>query len=512
MNNHRTRPNAGFAATTTAVGEKRFKAAVTNFEPPAGHIPFGLKQNEGTRFIKYIADNAARFGYTQLIANFPMDMQPIAQPGTMDRAQTAMTTKHLVRNYDRISPEKGRALANTYFGDGTYVSPGGNDQNIIPFENVIGDTYPDTHAEEALRGELTEQGKKAYMQRLQTEYLATHIQKSISEPAKRYLRINEFLFQWKDNITGEVYNDGVTMLLLCLHRVRPDNVIDTHNLVTEAKAMRLKDFGGNLPELTDAMIEKRDRILEIDSEGYPERMFAGDYFRSMGEGAPAPFRKWLDDEHMKWVTGETVFNQFDLQQRSNRVFTNLTATGRWKKEFDPTQQIVALTTEIGALKKQVASGVAAGAATNSQPPPTGKHRGQRDRAAPLLQPWRLEKGDGLPKTDAEGKVWTWCTQPGHKHNGKDTPMYTGHAANDHAGWMIWKESNYKQRREMKRKREDTEGSVDKSVSNSAKQSADSLKTKQLALKSSLKSALYTDAGVSDSQFDDMWDKCNGSGN
>ena len=65
---------------------------------------------------------------------------------------------------------------------------------------------------------------------------------------------------------------------------------------------------------------------------------------------------------------------------------------------------------------------------------------------------------------------------------------------------------------MKRKREDTEGSVDKAVSNSAKQSADSLKTKQLALKSSLKSALYTDAGVSDSQFDDMWDKCNDSSN
>ena len=65
---------------------------------------------------------------------------------------------------------------------------------------------------------------------------------------------------------------------------------------------------------------------------------------------------------------------------------------------------------------------------------------------------------------------------------------------------------------MKIKREDTEGSVDKSMSYTAKQSAESLKTKQLALKSSLKYALYTDAGVSDSQFDDMWDKCNGSGN
>ena len=54
--------------------------------------------------------------------------------------------------------------------------------------------------------------------------------------------------------------------------------------------------------------------------------------------------------------------------------------------------------------------------------------------------------------------------------------------------------------------------MDKSVSSTAKQSAESLKTKQLALKSSLKSALYTDAGVSDSQFDDMWDKCNDSSN
>ena len=65
---------------------------------------------------------------------------------------------------------------------------------------------------------------------------------------------------------------------------------------------------------------------------------------------------------------------------------------------------------------------------------------------------------------------------------------------------------------MKRKREDTESSVDKYVSSTAKQSVDSLKTKQLALKSSLKYALYTDDEVSDSQCDDMWAKFNGLGN
>ena len=75
-----------------------------------------------------------------------------------------MITKHLVRNYDRISQELGRVLANTYFGDRIYASLGGNDQKIIPFEDVTGDTHPDDHAELPLGGELTEQGKKAYMQ------------------------------------------------------------------------------------------------------------------------------------------------------------------------------------------------------------------------------------------------------------------------------------------------------------------------------------------------------------
>ena len=208
---------------------------MTNFKPPAGHVSFGLKQTEGTRFVDYIAKLAARFGYTQLIENFPMDMQPIARPGVEDRAQIVVTTKHLVRNYDRISPELGHALANTYFGDRIYASLGVNDQNIVPFEDVTGDSYPDDHAELPLRGKLTDQGKKAYMQRLQTEYLATHIQRSISDQANRYLRINKFLFQWTDIITGEVYNNGIMMLLLCLHRVFPDNVINSHNLFTKKR-------------------------------------------------------------------------------------------------------------------------------------------------------------------------------------------------------------------------------------------------------------------------------------
>ena len=68
---------------------------------------------------------------------------------------------------------------------------------------------------------------------------------------------------------------------------------------------------------------------------------------------------------------------------------------------------------------------------------------------------------------------------------------------------------------MKRNRDDAGGSAAKSVSfdkTTASKSADALKMKQLALKSSLKSALYTDAGVSDSQFNDMWANCNDSGN
>ena len=86
---------------------------VIDFADKPGHIHFGIKQEEGGRFVDYLEDLATKCGYKTLISDFPVDMQAIAHPGVVDRAQITTDGKHLVNNFGRISKEIGRAFANT---------------------------------------------------------------------------------------------------------------------------------------------------------------------------------------------------------------------------------------------------------------------------------------------------------------------------------------------------------------------------------------------------------------
>ena len=77
-------------------------------------------------------------------------------------------------------------------------------------------------------------------------------------------------------------------------------------------------------------------------------------------GAPESFKKWVEIEYMRWATGETPFNAFLLQERATKVFTNLSADGRWKKELSSKDQIIALTTKIPTLEKNIKSSAVQG--------------------------------------------------------------------------------------------------------------------------------------------------------
>ena len=156
-------------------------------------------------------------------------------------------------------------------------------------------------------------------------------------------------------VTGEVYCDGPTLLILALQRLRPDTVVDVFKKIEILKALRLKDFNLDLPMLIDSLNEKNDEIQDLDPNAYSETQLASDTFRMFSLDAPEAFRQWMEKDQMNWATGETAFNSFDLQQRATKVFMNLTSTGRWKKSFDQKDQIIALTTEIATLKKKVQS-------------------------------------------------------------------------------------------------------------------------------------------------------------
>ena len=102
-----------------------------------------------------------------------------AQFGTSERQQTIDNTANILTNYNRLDVETGRARANTYFGDGKFLSPGVVDQIVVDFENVNGDIHPNTHTDTALRGKLTRQGQVAYMNRVHSETKRTSTNKNV---------------------------------------------------------------------------------------------------------------------------------------------------------------------------------------------------------------------------------------------------------------------------------------------------------------------------------------------
>ena len=84
------------------------------------------------------------------------------------------------------------------------------------------------------------------------------------------------------------------MLLVCLHRLRPDKIMDTFKLIADIKNIRLQDYNNDLKDMLDAIFEKRDHLAEIELLAYPVTQYAGDLFDAMSEHSPEVFQKWVE--------------------------------------------------------------------------------------------------------------------------------------------------------------------------------------------------------------------------
>ena len=402
----------------------------------------------------------------------------------------------LIHQYQRIDVGQARNNARTYFGDGVNADPGIGTQLVTEFTVARGDVVA---AGVANAGELTDQGKTAYSLRLKSTFLATHLWTLIDDNSKRYMRNSRIMYEWKDAITGEIYRDGITMLVMCLHRLRPDKIVDTFKLIQEIKAIRLPAHDNDLTEMLDAIFEKRDQLAEIDPLAYPATQFGNDLFDAMSEYSPEAFQKWVETKRTNWITGAEPFLEYHVMQQGTQVYNNLLSTGKWKTDFSRDQQILALTTRCEALEQ----------GRSSSREPDGKQsaqeslrRDKRDKNpkvaiddpafAGKIQPWRCIK-DGPTKEDSSGKKWTWCDRSGHRnHEGKEVPMYAGHKNTDegHERFLAMKLQN-KNRRALS----STAATADK---------PSSIRDKSMKTKPGLRTAFMTEAGMSDSQFEAIW--------
>ena len=122
--------------------------------------------------------------------------------------------------------------------------------------------------------------------------------------------------------------------------------------------------------------------------------------------------------------------------------------------------------------------------------------------------WRLKK-DGESKIGTDGNQYHWCTE-GHWSGGEKVDMYARHAPNGHSEWRKNIEAE-----KANGGKPGTHSQSDKSSSSPAGSETvvnDDTK-KKLAFSEKLRTALTTQAGLSQEAFSRIWDKsCRDSGN
>ena len=144
------------------------------------------------------------YGYTELLANFATDMDPILGPSGTGRQLSPSffngftQSIDLIHQYQRIDVGQARNNARTYFGDGQNLDPGIGTQLITDFKVARGDVIAAGIANE---GELTIQGKTAYSLRLKSTFLRTHLWTLICDNSKRYLLNSRVMYECKDAVT-----------------------------------------------------------------------------------------------------------------------------------------------------------------------------------------------------------------------------------------------------------------------------------------------------------------------
>ncbi len=195
---------------------------------------------------------------------------------------------------------------------------------------------------------------------------------------------------------------------------------------------------------------------------------------------------------------EKVSSQ-SLMDDASTYYTNLIASGNWKTEVNKHAQIIALTTQISELKKEVSHVKAS--ATSITPALTPTVPGSSK-----FEQWRLVKvnnNEKFNKFEKDGKAFYWCDK--HKYPMSETPgMYVAHKPTEHDAWHACKTALNDHRGRSRRDKALTPASVP--ATTTPKPSVQSNPSK-LSLAKSLQEALTTTAGLTKDQFNKIWESC-----
>jgi hypothetical protein len=148
---------------------------------------------------------------------------------------------------------------------------------------------------------------------------------------------------------------------------------------------------------------------------------------------PHDFRSEFTSLQRHWQMDKEKVSSQSLMDDASTYYTNLVASGDWKTEVNKHAQIIALTTQILELKKEVSDVKTSATEITPAPAPTVP-------GSSKFEQWRLVKvnnNEEFNKNEKDDKAFYWCTK--HKYPMSETlGMYVAHTPTEHDAWQARK--------------------------------------------------------------------------
>ena len=437
------------------LGQKLFLEA-TSFEVK-DEDKFSIAYENTTKIVDLFSSLSNCFGWGRLVHNI----------------KVSNNTYSIIRNHKMVSITDVQLQAESYYAPAKHVANPHTD-----FDFKI----------EMLQPEQDNAHKRRFYNRVRSTIIAKAILAHIAPASVKALSLEKSLYTWIDS-NGNEKIDGPSLLKVILTKLAPSTVLGVQKLRAKITATRLKDFEYDVVSMLDNMQTNYDEIL---AQGGSMDTYYTAVFDALLSGGDTTFNSWVVHRQNAYYENSDDFNIDNLFMGAKNQYTNLVATGQWRKQETI---LVASATRIQKLEGGKNSNPSLNT-TNDYIPGT------------TIEKWRgIKRGDTI---EVDGRTFFWCKH--HVIEGKYNGLYV--SSHNEANHDLWS-SNQKRKISHNNSRATEGAQSSPSFSNHASSSGNSTATtaphqsvnangtsdKRLTLSDKMRSVLLTRAGMTESEID-----------
>ena len=238
-------------------------AAINNFKPDQ---VFALKSENSTDFVNQISDLGNKFFYRGMTSRVPTKCDiGVNNPNII----TLRERKYIINTYGAIDEDVVINNAGMFWGQQDWTVQA--DKEIVTPINARGELIAGGQA-------LTADGKKLMLNRFQSEVLGEQIFASLTPEGRKALRVEKNKYEWFNPTSGELVNDGLTVLHITLRKLLPKKMILAFDKIKKMKLITPDKFAHNISEWDSDFEQAGIEIeLKIPNE-YSEMAYINAYF------------------------------------------------------------------------------------------------------------------------------------------------------------------------------------------------------------------------------------------